>query len=788
MLSRHPATPRSGRARDRFGALVLLLTLAACTDGAPAAPRDAAEPPGADAADADTAPPGPSDAGSETDATRAGDAASDAPGPLSDPIDLVLFARLRPSATLATAPFGLVREDTDAVATLRDDQPETSWKVPPDTTVTLEIDWQPLLAAPLALRELRWRYTGDAPRDVTVALLPACGEPAQKTVPWPPATPDLALGDEPAGCVRLQFTTGTAFALDALQLHTHDPAAAALHEPLPASVPVSPTGVAAQSGVIEGFYGVPWSFRERRQLLAALAASGLGSYLYAPKNDPLHRELWREPYPADMLDSFAALAAAAEARNVTFFVGLSPFIDYDGEAPADRAALDAKLTAFLDRGIRGLALLADDIEFETDVTVDGALAARQVALVNELFAAFSARYPGLRLQFVPTVYSDQRRLSWPGGQAYLEGLRGLDPAIAILWTGTDVFCDTLAAGDLDAFRAATGRAPLLWDNFWANDAGDALFGRLLLAPWSGRGPDLPPAVVGIGQNLGIQGALSRLTLATFGAWLREPAAYEPAEAGAQAAAAEAAFCYGPTRPTGVEPALLRRIPQLFAAHGTGTPADAAFDGAVDALTAALDAAPDAIPLAEVQALLAVAAPLTVLPAEVDQSRLDPDLVDELAFPLAKVQAEAEVALWSLALLAERLRGLPGDAAAAAADAARARAQASRFVFGSGRPQRLLQAVRGVPASDRGLRRPAAETPPPTDCTAGTPLVWQPFGADAGEVAVFGLAAAAFEPAGTLRWTPPHAGRFVGLATALTAGPAPGWQFHPFTLVCRPPPG
>ena len=65
----------------------------------------------------------------------------------------------------------------------------------------------------------------------------------------------------------------------------------------------------ADSGVVEGFYGRPWSWRKRHHLLATLAADGMTAYLYAPKNDPLHRDRWREPYPAADLDRFAALAA-----------------------------------------------------------------------------------------------------------------------------------------------------------------------------------------------------------------------------------------------------------------------------------------------------------------------------------------------------------------------------------------------------------------------------------------------------------------------------------------------
>ena len=45
------------------------------------------------------------------------------------------------------------------------------------------------------------------------------------------------------------------------------------------------------SGVIEGFYGRPWSPEQRRELFGWLQRAGLKAYLYAPKDDLKHRAL-----------------------------------------------------------------------------------------------------------------------------------------------------------------------------------------------------------------------------------------------------------------------------------------------------------------------------------------------------------------------------------------------------------------------------------------------------------------------------------------------------------------
>ncbi len=61
---------------------------------------------------------------------------------------------------------------------------------------------------------------------------------------------------------------------------------------LPAGVgtPADPVGQGFQTrGVIEGFYGPPWSHQDRLDVLRFMGREGLNTYIYAPKDDPYHR-------------------------------------------------------------------------------------------------------------------------------------------------------------------------------------------------------------------------------------------------------------------------------------------------------------------------------------------------------------------------------------------------------------------------------------------------------------------------------------------------------------------
>ena len=110
-------------------------------------------------------------------------------------------------------------------------------------------------------------------------------------------------------------------------------------------VAMSRRGGRLQAGVVEGFYGPPWSHRERLDLLAAAPALGLDTYLYAPKDDPWHRGRWREPYPPDALARLGELAAAARDAGVAFVWSAAPGLSMRYADDAEHAALAAKALA-----------------------------------------------------------------------------------------------------------------------------------------------------------------------------------------------------------------------------------------------------------------------------------------------------------------------------------------------------------------------------------------------------------------------------------------------------------
>src|SRR5215831_14284338 len=81
------------------------------------------------------------------------------------------------------------------------------------------------------------------------------------------------------------------------------------------------------AGVIEGFYGQPWTPAERLELFDWMAGWGLNAYLYAPKDDLRQRATWREPYPDGEGDQLRHLPGACHQRHLHFIYALSPGLD-----------------------------------------------------------------------------------------------------------------------------------------------------------------------------------------------------------------------------------------------------------------------------------------------------------------------------------------------------------------------------------------------------------------------------------------------------------------------------
>ena len=273
----------------------------------------------------------------------------------------------------------------------------------------------------------------------------------------------------------------------------------------------------AARGVIEGFYGPPWSPAERLDVVSFCAERGMNAYVYAPKDDPKHRVQWREPYSSEEIEHFRALARHCRSLGVVFGFAVSPGVDVDYRSPADRALVLEKLSRARDAGAGWLVMAFDDLPGQKT------RGSAQAELVGWLHEELAVGAEDLRLSVVPTEYAGVT------ASPYLAELaEGLPVDVDVAWTGRWIVSPTITVADAKARAAALGgRPPLLWDNYPVNDYCVA---SLFLGPYTGRDPGLPAACSGVLCNPMPLAHASKVALATAAEFFHRGSRYRPEDA------------------------------------------------------------------------------------------------------------------------------------------------------------------------------------------------------------------------------------------------------------------
>ncbi len=279
-------------------------------------------------------------------------------------------------------------------------------------------------------------------------------------------------------------------------------------------------------GVIEGFYGRPWSWEMRHDSLNFWRGQGFNTYIYAPKNDVFLRRRWREGHPAAEERALREHREAAHRAGLDWGLGLS-LPDLRG-AEDDFRDLRWRLASFKSLAPDVVCLLFDDLPTPEDG------GRRQAELCCEALRQLPQT---TRLLCCPTYYSYDPILEelfgrHPAGY-FAELAAGLPPECGVFWTGEQVVAREYRSAHLQEIAALLGRKPVLWDNYLSND-GLQSCKHLRLLPFRDRPATLRDDCAGHLANPMNQGLLSRLPLATLGALYRQGRDYEPEQAWAEA--------------------------------------------------------------------------------------------------------------------------------------------------------------------------------------------------------------------------------------------------------------
>lgn len=122
-------------------------------------------------------------------------------------------------------------------------------------------------------------------------------------------------------------------------------------------------------GLVEGYYGYPYSVAVKKDIMKFMARYKLNTYLYGAKSDPYHSGYYLDPYPTTITeqqekngwltqDMFKELTSTAHATKVSFIWAIHPGLN----TKTDQDVTDVmnKFKLMYDLGVRQFGVFTDD--------------------------------------------------------------------------------------------------------------------------------------------------------------------------------------------------------------------------------------------------------------------------------------------------------------------------------------------------------------------------------------------------------------------------------------------
>ena len=290
-------------------------------------------------------------------------------------------------------------------------------------------------------------------------------------------------------------------------------------------------------GVVEGFYGTPWSHQTRLSLIDTYGRYKMNYYIYGPKDDPYHSSPnWREPYPADEAEQIKELVEACHRNRVHFVWAVHPGKDIKWEE-SDIQNLLRKFDAMYDLGVRAFAVHFDDIEGA------GTNPYYQTELMNILNDDFVKVKGDVEPLIVcPTEYTRLWANPTERGSLIIYG-NELDPSVDVFWTG-DAVCSDMTEGTMAWISSRIQRPALFWWNYPVTDYARHI---VMQGPVYGLTPTLTEEQTrGLVSNPMEYGEASKLALYSVADYTWNTMAYNPIdswERGLEAMAPEVKDAY-----------------------------------------------------------------------------------------------------------------------------------------------------------------------------------------------------------------------------------------------------
>lgn len=147
-------------------------------------------------------------------------------------------------------------------------------------------------------------------------------------------------------------------------------------------------------GIIEGYYGVPYSEEVTENLFRFMARYKMNSYMYGAKSDPYHSQYWEKPYPLTITPEqkkigmmtqgmMRNMAKVATENKVNFIWAIHPgtnFFDVKSDSVLDK--IMDKYESMYKLGMRQFGVFVDDCGVPDD-TASLNLGARRLTALQQ---------------------------------------------------------------------------------------------------------------------------------------------------------------------------------------------------------------------------------------------------------------------------------------------------------------------------------------------------------------------------------------------------------------------
>lgn len=240
-------------------------------------------------------------------------------------------------------------------------------------------------------------------------------------------------------------------------------------------------------GLVEGYYGYPYSVSVKKDLMKFMMRMKMNTYLYGAKSDPYHSDYWKQAYPTTVTAQQEAngwlsqemikdITAEAKETKVNFIWAIHPGNSFLGSTTVITDIM-SKYSMMYNLGVRQFGVFVDDVSIPSDESGYTLNATRLTQLQEALEKKYNVEGAAPEdtikpLHFVPQIYCRSFAGSESQFTSFFNALASTPSKITIYTTGYGVW-SVPNTSDYNTTASPLGRSVGWWWNYPCNDNADS---------------------------------------------------------------------------------------------------------------------------------------------------------------------------------------------------------------------------------------------------------------------------------------------------------------------------